>query len=364
VTADPTDPFHTVWDTTDSVKLSRAEFVPTEMYGRMKDRYQPLLRYVDAEVWSGFDRQRLSALDTPEIRAAVRRCRVFRSVFIETDEHGFKRTAFPLRPGEPVVLFLGDSFTEGLDVASPDTFVSLFGERMRREGLPGIPVNAGVNGYGTLEECWTAARSRPVTRRSHLVVVALLLVLTVVATWPLALHFRTHVPGDPNDPGDYWAYYWDLWWVKVALSDHQSPLHTSLLYSPDGAALCFHSLMLAPSALLAPVTARLGPTISYNSLVWLSFVGSAFGAYLLALRVLGPGGLSSCRLPGRGRVRLQRLSHQPHDGTPRPALHRVVALRRASSSVSSCSNALLLKVGTGRRECSGGSPPRWSWRWS
>jgi hypothetical protein len=137
---------------------------------------------------------------------------------------------------------------------------------------------------------WRKALFLRCARRNHFVVVALFLVLTVVATWPLALHFRTHVPGDPNDPGDYWAYYWDLWWVKVALFSHQSPLHTSLLYSPDGAALYFHSLMLAPSALMAPVTARLGPTISYNSLVWLSFVGSAFGVYLLALRVLGPGG--------------------------------------------------------------------------
>jgi hypothetical protein len=60
------------------------------------------------------------------------------------------------------------------------------------------------------------------------------------------------------------------------------------LYRPDGADLYFHSLMIAPSTLMVPITALLGPTISYNFLVWLSFVGSAFGVYLLALRVLGP----------------------------------------------------------------------------
>jgi hypothetical protein len=131
------------------------EFVPTEMYGQAKYRYKPLLRYLDAEVWSGFDRQRLSALDSPQIRAAVGRCRVFRQVLIETDERGFKRTEFPFEQGTPVVLFVGDSFTEGLDVASADTFVNLFGRRMRAAGLRGRPVNAGVNGYGALEECWT-----------------------------------------------------------------------------------------------------------------------------------------------------------------------------------------------------------------
>ncbi len=155
VTAEGPDTFATVWDSTDAIMLSRAEFVPTEMYGHAKFRYRPGLRYLDAELWTGVDRQRLSALDAPEIRAAVERCRVFRRIAIETDDLGFKKTAFPREAGAPVILFVGDSFTEGLDVASPDTFVSLFGGRLRAAGLPGVPVNAGVNGYGPLEECWT-----------------------------------------------------------------------------------------------------------------------------------------------------------------------------------------------------------------
>ncbi|MBX7184230.1 MAG: hypothetical protein K1Y01_03705 [Vicinamibacteria bacterium] len=134
--------------------------------------------------------------------------------------------------------------------------------------------------------------------QGHGFVAALLLVLTVAATWPLALHLGTHVPGDPNDPGDYWAYYWDLWWVEDALLGLRNPFHTSLLHQPDGADLYFHSLMLAPSALMAPVTALLGPTISYNILVWLSFAGSAFGIYLLARRILGPGGSREAALLG------------------------------------------------------------------
>jgi hypothetical protein len=127
-------------------------------------------------------------------------------------------------------------------------------------------------------------RERGGPRLAHLRALGLFAVLTVLATWPLAAHFFSHVPGDPRDPGDYWAYYWDLWWVKHALLDlRQSPLHTSLLYHPDGTSLYFHSLLLAPSALMAPITAALGTTVSYNALVWLSFVGSAFGVYLLVL---------------------------------------------------------------------------------
>jgi hypothetical protein len=155
VTAAPADPFDTVWDTTAAIKLSRDEFVPTEMYGQLKYRYKPNLRYLDVEVWSGLERQRLSTLDDERIRAAVEGCRVFRRAFVETDENGFKKTDFALGPGQSTVLFVGDSFTEGLDVASAETFVNLFGHRLADAGLAAVPVNAGVNGYGPLEECWT-----------------------------------------------------------------------------------------------------------------------------------------------------------------------------------------------------------------
>lgn len=112
--------------------------------------------------------------------------------------------------------------------------------------------------------------------------------LTVLATWPVAQHLTTHVPGDPKEPGDQWAYYWDLWWVKTALLDlGQSPLRTSLLHQPDGASLHFHSLCLGPSVLALPITATLGPTVGYNLLVWLSFVLSAFGVYRLVLGLRG-----------------------------------------------------------------------------
>lgn len=151
----PTDEFDTMWDTTAAVRLSREEFVPTDMYGQVRYRYRPFLRHINLEVWSGLDRQRFSVLDRPQIRAAADRCRIFRKAFIETDRDGFKKTDFTRAAGDPTVLFVGDSFTEGLDVSSPDTFVNIFGRRMQGAGLRGVPVNAGVNGYGTLEECWT-----------------------------------------------------------------------------------------------------------------------------------------------------------------------------------------------------------------
>jgi hypothetical protein len=75
---------------------------------------------------------------------------------------------------------------------------------------------------------------------AHARVVGLYAVRTALATWPLAVPFLSRVPGDPRDPGDYWAYYRDLWWVERALLElRQSPLHTDLLYHPDGTDLYF-----------------------------------------------------------------------------------------------------------------------------
>jgi hypothetical protein len=61
---------------------------------------------------------------------------------IETDEWGFKKTDFVLEKGAPVVLFVGDSFTEGLDVASPDTFVSRFGTARSKSAGPSSTTRA------------------------------------------------------------------------------------------------------------------------------------------------------------------------------------------------------------------------------
>ena len=52
-------------------------------------------------------------------------------------------------------LFLGDSFTDGLWVNDADTFVNVYGHIVReRAGVKLCPVNAGVNGYGSLEEAY------------------------------------------------------------------------------------------------------------------------------------------------------------------------------------------------------------------
>lgn len=75
---------------------------------------------------------------------------------------------------------------------------------------------------------------------SHLAALVLYLLLTVVFTWPLALHLADAIPGDGFDG---WQNYWNLWWIKQALVDRLSnPLAVDLLYAPTGVTLYFHTL--------------------------------------------------------------------------------------------------------------------------
>jgi lysophospholipase L1-like esterase len=155
---DSSGEFQTVEDFNAMAFLSKEQFVPTEMYGEPRYRYQPNLRARDFTVWSGLWFKSLSALDSPVLNEQLRRHPAVRDVLVETDSLGFRRTGFPVDLREPSVLFLGDSFTEGMHVRSEDTFVNLYGLAMLRAGIRSYPINAGVDGYGTLEEAWTAER--------------------------------------------------------------------------------------------------------------------------------------------------------------------------------------------------------------
>jgi lysophospholipase L1-like esterase len=148
--------FGTVVDYDRSTSLAKAQFVPTEMYGQPRYRRKPDARIADFTVWTGLSFGVFVAAETPELDGALADCKVLRRISFETDGRGFKKTEPAPEAGAPSVLFLGDSFTEGLHMASADTFVSLYGRKMREAGLWGGTLNGGVDGYGTLEEAWTA----------------------------------------------------------------------------------------------------------------------------------------------------------------------------------------------------------------
>ena len=72
----------------------------------------------------------------------------------------------------------------------------------------------------------------------HLPAMLLLAVLSIVWTWPLALHFGDHIPGLG---GDNYSFLWNLWWMRKALSAPELDFFQSTyLFSPFGVDLINH----------------------------------------------------------------------------------------------------------------------------
>jgi GDSL-like Lipase/Acylhydrolase family len=149
----PDGSFSTVWDFDQGIALSKRMFVPTEMFGFEKYKYRPDIGIYNCHVWSGLDFEEVALAASPDAINLLRQidgdCTYF-----ETDENGFKKTEFPVNTGGNNVFFLGDSFTDGLWVASKFTFANAFGQKLASRGISVTPINLGVTGYSALEEDW------------------------------------------------------------------------------------------------------------------------------------------------------------------------------------------------------------------
>ncbi len=153
--------FSTTWDTNNEIALSKKLFVDQMMFGVPKYRYRPGIGIYNVRVWSGLSYRKLAIAATPEITALLGKNKVIERVYFETDKNGFKTAGAVPGPSLPVVFFMGDSFTEGLWVSPEETFVELFGRKLKVEGIRARPVNTGVNGYGVLEMAWMLERHAP-----------------------------------------------------------------------------------------------------------------------------------------------------------------------------------------------------------
>jgi len=120
-----------------------------------------------------------------------------------------------------------------------------------------------------------------------LAVVPLLVYLAsfVLLTFPLILHFRTHIFGDA---GDTLMHLWGLWWVDHAIRElHQSPWWTAYLFAPDGVSLIAHNLILFNGLVGIPLMRFLTLIETSNLLVIFGFVASGLTAFWLAREVSG-----------------------------------------------------------------------------
>jgi hypothetical protein len=89
---------------------------------------------------------------------------------VHTDAHGFRRKPGSGTPGAADVIFLGDSFTYGINGAWEDTFVGIFAEQSRQ-----TVINAGVPSYSPTAYLYQYQRalSNGLLKPGHRVVVAI-----------------------------------------------------------------------------------------------------------------------------------------------------------------------------------------------
>jgi hypothetical protein len=123
--------------------------------------------------------------------------------------------------------------------------------------------------------------------QTHFLVLVAYLLLALALTWPLAIHFPTHVPGNGvDDP----PLTWNLWWVRYTLLDLQAnPFASDYLFHPLGINLAFYTLTLLNGLLSIPLQAVTGLIPASNLLLLFSFVLGGYGAFLLAAYLLRRG---------------------------------------------------------------------------
>jgi hypothetical protein len=109
--------------------------------------------------------------------------------------------------------------------------------------------------------------------------------LTMLLVFPLFAQLTTAIPGDE---GDNLYYVRGLWWMKRALVDlHIAPFFDPTAYHPVGHVLARSEMNVANSIPALPLTIFLGPVVSYNAVLFFSFVATGFFTYLWVRHLTG-----------------------------------------------------------------------------
>ena len=151
-----TDAFAVLWGASNTELMSRRLFRPVEMYGVPRYMYRPGVKTLQFVTGAAGLYRALEMEDSPALRRALSGLDTRRLAEASYDHLGFRHVDAELtRDCATRVLFLGDSFTDGVGVNDSETFVNRYGHLAReRLRLRVCPINAGVEGYGSLEESY------------------------------------------------------------------------------------------------------------------------------------------------------------------------------------------------------------------
>jgi hypothetical protein len=121
-------------------------------------------------------------------------------------------------------------------------------------------------------------------KRPLLVAVALLCALTVIATWPAALHLASRVPGH-DDP---LFSIWRLAWVAHAIVSDPTHLFDANIFYPHEHTLAYSDAMLLEGLLAAPLLwIGVNKVLVYNLIFFAAIVSSGAGMFVLVRYLTG-----------------------------------------------------------------------------
>ncbi|MCU1381557.1 MAG: hypothetical protein JWL71_254 [Acidobacteria bacterium] len=121
-------------------------------------------------------------------------------------------------------------------------------------------------------------------RHPLLSAVALLSALTVIMTWPQALHLSSRVPGH-DDP---LFSIWRLAWIAHALRHDPRHLFDANIFYPHLRTLAYSDAMLFEGIVAAPfLWAGMNPVLVYNLMFFAGIVSSGAGMFVLAHYLTG-----------------------------------------------------------------------------
>ncbi|WP_124681786.1 hypothetical protein [Candidatus Viridilinea mediisalina] len=119
--------------------------------------------------------------------------------------------------------------------------------------------------------------------RWHGAVLLFYLIVGIMYTWPLVLHWKTGAIQIWPYPVDAGQGIWNLWWARTTLLNGENPYQlTRYLFYPAGAELFWQTLSLPNALLVLPILLLFGPVIAFNSITILSFVLGGYVVYRIA----------------------------------------------------------------------------------
>ena len=110
-------------------------------------------------------------------------------------------------------------------------------------------------------------------------VLAIYSLLTVVFTYPVALHLNNRIMGD----GDAWLFCWNMWWMRFSLLQGINPFCSDYIHFPTGACAYLHTWNFPVTLASIPLQSIFSTVSLYNVAALLSFVLAGFGMFRLAL---------------------------------------------------------------------------------